>query len=142
MKTSARNQLLGRVSAIKAGAVNDEINLELPGGVQIAATITSESTKSLGLSVGAEAYALIKAPSVMVMAPDAELRLSARNQLTGKISCLHPGAVNAEVVIELPGGIAITAIVTNESVAALGLDIGVPATAVFKASSVILGVSV
>ena len=140
MKTSARNQFLGKVTAIKPGAVNDEIDIEIPGGERLVATITSESTKTLELSVGAEVYALVKAPSVMVMSPNAQLRLSARNQLEGKVARLHPGAVNTEVVIELPGGAVITAIVTNESASNLGLDIGVAATAVFKASSVILGV--
>lgn len=140
MKTSARNQFLGKVTAIKPGAVNDEIDIEIPGGERLVATITSDSTKNLELVIGAEVYALIKAPSVMVMLPDAQLRLSARNQLTGKVSRMHPGAVNTEVVIELPGGIGITAIVTNESAISLGLEVGVSATAVFKASSVILGV--
>lgn len=51
----------------------------------------------------------------MVMSPNAQLRPSARNQLEGKVARLHPGAVNTEVVIELPGGAVITAIVTNES---------------------------
>lgn len=140
MKTSARNQFLGKVTAIKQGAVNDEIDIKIPGGERLVATITSESTKNLDLTVGAEVYALIKAPSVMVMAPDAKLRLSARNQLAGKVSRLRLGAVNTEVVIEIPGGVGVTAIVTNESALNLGLEIGVAAIAVFKASSVILGV--
>ncbi len=140
MKTSARNQFHGTVTAIKPGVVNDEIDIEIPGGERLVATITSESTKNLELTVGAEVYALVKAPSVMVMAPDARLRLSARNQFAGKVSRLHPGAVNSEVVIELPGGLGITAIVTNESVANLGLEVGVAAIAVFKASSVIIGI--
>lgn len=140
IKTSARNQFHGTVTAIKAGAVNDEIDIEVPGGEGLVATITSESTRCLGLTVGAEVFALIKAPSVMIMAPDAGLRLSARNQLAGKVSRLHPGVVNADVVIELPGGLAITAIVTNESVAKLGLEVGAAAIAVFKASSVIIGI--
>jgi molybdate transport system regulatory protein len=50
------------------------------------------------------------------------------------------GAVNAEVTLELPGGIVIAAVVTNESVDVLALAAGVPVLAVFKASSVILGV--
>jgi len=142
MKISARNQIFGHVAGIRPGAVNDEIDIEIPGGGQIVATITSESTRALGLTLGAEVYALIKAPSVMIVDPDARLRLSARNQFAGKVARLHPGAVNAEVVVELPGGIAITAIVTNESVANMGLEVGTPASAVFKASSVILGVPV
>lgn len=66
-------------------------------------------------------------------------RLLARNQLAGTITQVKKGAVNAEVVIGLPGGDTVAASITNESVAALGLAVGAPAIAVFKANSVILG---
>ena len=138
--TSKLVNIMNKLLELVTATLKDEIDIEIPGGERLVATITSESTKTLELSVGAEVYALVKAPSVMVMSPNAQLRLSARNQLEGKVARLHPGAVNTEVVIELPGGAVITAIVTNESASNLGLDIGVAATAVFKASSVILGV--
>ncbi len=67
-------------------------------------------------------------------------RLSARNQLAGTVSALTPGAVNAEVVIAIDGGGEVAAIVTQASVRDLGLAPGVRATALFKASSVILAV--
>lgn len=140
IKTSARNKLFGRVASVRGGAVNDEVVLELPGGQQVVATITHESVETLELAEGVEAFALIKASSVLVGLPDPRMRLSARNQLPGVVSRVMPGAVNAEVVIELDGGGTIAAIVTNGSVEALGLQVGVPAVAVFKASSVILGV--
>jgi molybdate transport system regulatory protein len=140
IKTSARNKLFGRVASVRGGAVNDEIVLELPGGQQVVATITHESVETLELAAGVEAFALIKASSVLVGLPDPGMRLSARNQLPGVVSRVMPGAVNAEVVIELDGGGTIAAIVTNGSVEALGLQVGVPALAVFKASSVIIGV--
>ena len=70
-----------------------------------------------------------------------ELRLSARNQLAGTVTRVLPGAVNTEVVLSLPGGGSVAAVVTNTSADALGLTIGAAATAVFKASSVILGVA-
>lgn len=140
IKTSARNKLFGRVASVRGGAVNDEVVLELPGGQQVVATITHESVETLALARGVEAFALIKASSVLVGLPDPGMRLSARNQLPGVVSRVMPGAVNAEVVIELDGGGTIAAIVTNGSVEALGLEVGVAALAVFKASSVILGV--
>ena len=99
MKTSARNQLSGKVSAVHKGAVNDEIELEIAGGVRIVATITAESTKRLGLAVGKEAVALIKASSVIVGVPDPDILLSARNQLAGTVAGIKIGAVNAEVSI-------------------------------------------
>jgi molybdate transport system regulatory protein len=76
---------------------------------------------------------------VLIGLPDPGLRLSARNQLPGMVSRIMPGAVNTEVVIELDGGGTVAAIITNSSVAELGLAKGVHAVAIFKASSVILG---
>jgi molybdate transport system regulatory protein len=140
MKTSARNQFLGKVAAVKKGAVNDEIDLEILGGQKIVAIITRESTDSLGLRPGVEAYALIKASSVIIMTDDEGAKLSTRNRLAGKVSRVQPGAVNTEVVIELPGGGAIASIITHESAKALALETGKIASALFKASSVIIGV--
>ncbi|WEY42040.1 TOBE domain-containing protein [Paraburkholderia sp. SUR17] len=142
MKTSARNQLYGKVSAVTRGAVNDEVALELPGGQTIVAVLTHESSETLGLAPGAQAFALIKASWVMLLVDDGKpVKLSARNQLRGTVSGVKRGAVNSEVALQLDGGPVVTAIVTNESVDALGLNDGVKAIAAFKASSVILGVS-
>ena len=142
MKTSARNQFVGTVSGYKAGAVNDEVELQLPGGVRIVAIVTRESTEQLGLKMGATAFALVKASSVIVATDLDDARLSARNQLTGTVTSVQPGAVNAEVVIDIGGGDNIAAIVTQASLQSLGLQPGAQATALFKASSVILGAMV
>ena len=139
MRTSARNQFLATVAAVHRGAINDEIELGIVGGQKLVATVTHESTEALGLKPGTEAFALIKASSIIVVSDMQGARLSARNQLQGTISRLQPGAVNTEVVIELPGGGAIAAIITVESCNALGLAVGQTATAIFKASSVIVG---
>lgn len=140
MKTSARNQFIGKVVKIKEGAVNDEVELEIAGGHRIVAIVTHESTESLGLKAGADAFALIKASSIILVSEDSDVRFSARNRLNGTISRLQTGAVNSEVVIDLPGGGVIAAIITNESAVNLGLTQGGPASAIFKASSVIVGV--
>jgi molybdopterin-binding protein len=66
MKLSARNLLKGRVVKIINGAVNSEVTLELPGGIQIVSIITKSSVEGLGLKEGKEAYAVIKASSVMI----------------------------------------------------------------------------
>lgn len=142
MKTSARNQFLGTVTAIRAGAVNDEVELTLPGGVRIVAVVTRESTESLGLRTSMAAFALVKSSSILVATQLQDARLSARNQLAGTVVAVTPGAVNAEVVIEVTGGVTVAAIVTQGSLRELGLAPGMQATALFKASSVILGVMV
>jgi molybdopterin-binding protein len=56
----------GKVLKVERGAVNSEVVLEVPGGIQIVAVITNGSVDSLGLETGKEAYAVIKASSVMV----------------------------------------------------------------------------
>ena len=140
MKTSARNQLSGKVSVVASGAVNDEIELTLTAGQKIVAVVTRQSATSLGLVPGAEAFALVKASSVLVATDLGGARLSARNQLRGTVTRLQPGAVNAEVLIDVGGGQMVAAIVTQESARSLGLAPGTSVLALFKASSVILGV--
>jgi molybdopterin-binding protein len=66
MKLSARNMLKGKVKQIKPGVVNTEVVIELPGGAEIVSIITKESADKLGLAVGKEAYAIIKASNVMI----------------------------------------------------------------------------
>lgn len=139
MKTSARNQFFGTVSRVQHGAVNDEIELTTAGGQQIVAIITHASTERLGLQLGSEIVALIKASSIILVTED-NVQFSTRNCLSGVVSAIHLGAVNTEVVVDLPNGGAIVAIVTLESSQTLGLAVGKPVMAIFKASSVILGV--
>ncbi|HDR8856833.1 molybdenum-dependent transcriptional regulator [Burkholderia territorii] len=146
MKTSARNQLFGKVESIVRGTVNDEVTLVLPGGQLIVAVLTHESAEALGLQPGADACALVKASWVVLAVDDeggaeASLAVSARNQLRGTVETVAAGAVNSEVTLVLDGGGTLTAVVTNDSVGALQLDAGRRAIALFKASSVILAVT-
>lgn len=139
MKISARNQFSGPITALREGAVNFEVRLRLDDANELVANITKESAETLELAIGKEVLALIKSSSVMIMT-DKKARTSARNQLWGETSVIHKGAVNSEVGIKLPSGRTVTAIITDDSVAHLGLAVGKPACAVFKASSVILAV--
>ena len=142
MKISARNVFKGQVTVVKTGAVNSEIDLSTTGGDRIVAIVTNESVKALGLSVGSDATALIKASSVLVMTEGDGLRLSARNCLKGKITKIAEGPVSAEVSITLPSGNIVHATITHDASAEMGLKVGAEASAVIKASSVILAISV
>ena len=66
MKLSARNQLKGEVVSIEEGAVNAIVGIKIKGGEIITATISLASVRNLDLKIGKEAYAVIKATSVMV----------------------------------------------------------------------------
>lgn len=140
MRTSARNQFEGTVAEVKHGAVNDEIVLRTKDGLDVVAVITHGSATSLGLAQGKAAFALVKASSVLVMVDVTSSQVSARNFISGTVTAVTKGAVNSEVTITAAGGAQIAAIITNESVDRLGLASGKPATAIFKASSVIVGV--
>lgn len=63
---SARNQLAGKVVEVREGAVNGHVAIELPCGDRIKGSITNEAIEQLGLQVGGEAVAIIKATEVMV----------------------------------------------------------------------------
>ena len=140
--TSVRNQFSGKVTRVRAGAVNDEIQIRLAGGERLVSIITRESCENLGLKAGSPIVALVEASSVMVAVDDGEaLKLSARNCLAGSIARLVKGAVNSEVVIELKGGNSVAAIITNGAVKSLKLRVGASVSAIFKASSVIIGVT-
>ena len=139
MKTSARNQVAGEVRSVHRGAVNSEVILDT-GGTDIVAVITNESADDLGLTPGQSAYALIKASWVLLTRADDTIKTSARNRLCGEVLAIRKGEVNAEVVLSLGGEKHLTAIITSESVDALGLEEGKPACALIKASHVILAV--
>jgi molybdopterin-binding protein len=140
MRTSARNQFVGQVTAVKPGVVNDEITLHTQEGLTLVAIITHGSAASLGLAAGTPAFALVKASSVIVMVDVDSSKVSARNCVAGNVASVTKGAVNSEVVIAAQGGAQVAAIITNESADRLGLASGKSAVAIFKASSVIVGI--
>jgi molybdate transport system regulatory protein len=140
MNTSARNQFHGYVSQLVTGAVNDEVHIAIAPNLEIVATITHGSAQGLGLAVGKEAFALIKASSVIVANVQKEARYSARNSLAGTVERISEGAVNDEIVLDVGNGCSVVAIITRESTQALELQQGTKAIALFKASSVIVGV--
>ena len=68
------------------------------------------------------------------------MQLSARNQIKGKLVEITKGQTTAHVRIDIGGGVIVTASITNEAVDELGLKVGGQATAVIKASDVMIGV--
>ena len=66
MQISARNVLKGKVKKVTPGAVNSEIIVELPGGVEMVSIITKSSAERLGLKTGKEVYAIVKASNVII----------------------------------------------------------------------------
>ena len=140
MRTSARNVLSGVVEHVTDGAVNCEVTLRISPKVALIAVVTRSSADNLGLKPGCQATALVKASFVVLAPGDAPLRTSARNQLAGTVVRHTEGAVNDEVVLELDEGRLLTATITRGSGQALGLTLGERASALIKASHIILAV--
>jgi molybdate transport system regulatory protein len=122
------------------GAVNAEVVLDIGQGVELVATITRRSVADLGLAPGRDATALIKASFVILLVGDGPVRVSARNRLPGTIVGLEDGAVSSEVALELADGKTLIATITRHGAENLGLKVGDRATALVKASHVILAV--
>ena len=141
MKVSARNTFAGTVTAITKGAVNAEVTISLKGGIPLTAVVTNGAIDNLGLTTGAEAYAIIKASSVIIGTDLHDAKISARNIFCGTIAKIVEGPVNTEVEVEIGGGNTVSAVITHDSSARLELKVGGHACALFKASSVIIGVS-
>lgn len=142
MKTSARNLFHGSVIEITEGPVNCEVVLKIGHGQEVVAQVTPNSIERLGLRVGADAYALIKA-SWVILSEDIENRFktSARNQFCGLVAKIDQGAVNSDVTIDLGEGLTISSIITNQSVQSLALTEGERCCALIKASHVLLAIA-
>jgi len=66
VKLSARNQLQGRVVEVRKGATTAHVRIDIGNGVIVMSSITNEAVDELGLAVGDQAIAIIKASDVMV----------------------------------------------------------------------------
>jgi molybdopterin-binding protein len=67
------------------------------------------------------------------------MKISARNQISGTVTAITPGAVNGTVKVDIGGGTIITSSITEEAIADLGLAIGDSVTVIVKASDVLIG---
>ncbi len=140
MRTSARNALPGVVKAINQGPIAAEVELEIAPGMTICAIVTKRSIAALDLQPGRQATALIKSNFVLLARDVDAGKVSARNCLAGVVTNVMDGPINSELTLDLGGGLELTAVITGGSVQALGLKPGERASALIKASHIILAV--
>jgi molybdate transport system regulatory protein len=140
MRTSARNALRGKVSAIQSDTLNAEVTITVSGDTTIYALVTNQSVRELGLCIGREAIVLIKASFVMIAPGHDALAVSARNCLRGIVRRCETSAVSAEVVLDIGDGKTLAATITARSADVLGLAPGKPACALFDAAHVIVAI--
>ncbi|VVM73951.1 MULTISPECIES: TOBE domain-containing protein [Pseudomonas] len=139
LRTSARNQLHGKVIAIEPQGRNDLIRLEVAEGVIVAAQITHDSTERLELQTGTEVVALIKAGWLDVLQIDS-VETPENNCLSGIIEkILDADDGPSEVRITLPNGLTLCALAEPSHLQASGLTCGKPVRVEFSPSRVLLG---
>jgi molybdate transport system regulatory protein len=139
LRTSARNQFLGRVVAVTARPVDAEVQIALPGGQRIVAGITNESVEILALRPGRHVWALVKAVAVAI-APAPQAAEPGTNLLCGRVQRMTCSDGPAEVVVALDGGVTVRGVIDADALSPLGIVEQGPACALFPAASVIIGV--
>ncbi|MBX8532249.1 TOBE domain-containing protein [Pseudomonas cichorii] len=139
LRTSARNQLLGRIVSITRHGHNDHIRLQMADEVFIEAQITHDSTQRLDLHIGTDVVALIKA-GWLELYPHGHKETNGNNCLFGLIdSILDAKDGPSEVRISLPGGQTLCALTPSAQLQALHLGTGSRVQVRFAPSQVLLG---
>jgi molybdate transport system regulatory protein len=139
LRTSARNQLHGKVLAIESQGRNDLIRLELAAGLSIDAQITHDSTLRLELQTGTEVVALIKAGWLELLAAD-QTETPGNNCLKGTLEeILDAEDGPSEVRIGLPNGQTLCALAEPLHLRTANLGVGQPVRVQFAPSNVLLG---
>jgi molybdate transport system regulatory protein len=137
LRTSARNQFVGAITALSESSKGVEVRIRIDDRNEVWSLITQESADALDLRVGTEVHAFFKAASVSLRTDAAPRRLF-RNTVRGKVARVQRGPAHAEVNVALENGRHITAIVASEGLDKLQLKVGKPCCAVVDASSVVL----
>lgn len=139
LRTSARNQLHGRVEAITRHGRNDLITLQLAGELSVQAQITHDSSERLELDIGTDVFALIKAGWLEVLAPSAEVT-TGHNCLAGTVEeILDADDGPSEIRIILPSGQTLCALAEPQHLNALGLIAQSPVKVQFSPANVLIG---
>ncbi|MEV7689247.1 molybdopterin-binding protein [Streptomyces bungoensis] len=136
MTLSIRNQLPGTVTEVLPGDVMAAVKVRLDGGQHLTAVITLEAAEQLRLAPGSAVRALTKSTEVALATGRVE-GLSIRNQLPGTLTHLSVGEVMACAKVAVEGG-ELTAAITKDAAADLGLFVGSDVVVLIKSTEVAL----
>jgi molybdate transport system regulatory protein len=139
-KTSARNSFFGKISTIRKGEIQTFVEVVSASGNIITSIITSDSLKRIGLKPGMFITAEVKAPWIHLCKNSSAPHCSAENMFQGTVSRIAKNRTTAEIVVLLPDGTELCAVITEKS--RLHMDIRTKDTlwAFFDAFAVILHV--
>jgi molybdate transport system regulatory protein len=136
MSLSIRNQIPGTVVSVTPGDVMATVKVRLAGGQDVTAAITREAVEDLGLAPGSSVRMLVKSTEVS-LATGAVEGLSIRNQIPGNVTEVTTGSAMAGVKLTVVGG-ELTAAITRDAAADLGLAAGSSVVALIKSTEIAL----
>jgi molybdate transport system regulatory protein len=139
-KTSARNTFFGKISAVRAGDIQSQVELVTIGGDVVTTVITNNSLKRLGIKVGSLITAEVKAPWVILQIGQTKPSCTAENMFHGKVIQILRGKLTTEFTVRIPDGTELCSLVTEESRRKLGIKEEDEVWAVFNSFAVILRV--
>ena len=139
-KTSARNTFFGKVSAIRRGDVQVNIEMTTIGGDSVTSVITIDSMKRLGIKTGSLITAEVKAPWVILQKFHKKPNCTAENMFRGKVERITRGKVVTEYVVRISDGTEICSLVTSGNRQRLDLSENDQVWAMFNSFSVVLHV--
>jgi len=134
VRTSARNQLFGRITKIETSEINSLLTINIDNSLHVNASITNESVKELGIKINKKVYALIKAPWIKISTTQRE------NSLMGTIINIKKEQNLVEVLLKINKKLTITSIMDLKEFKSLHVELEQNAYASFKPSDSIIGV--
>ncbi|KJE21459.1 TOBE domain-containing protein [Frankia torreyi] len=135
MILSIRNRFTGIITEIVSGSVMGTVTMEIPGGQSLAATVTMDAIKDLGIGIGTAVEALIKSTDIAVATTEVS-GLSIRNKLAGTLVGLDSGGAMSVARIKVGKDVELTAAITRAAAEELKLEPGTPVTALIKSTEV------
>jgi len=137
-KTSARNSFFGKISSIKKGDIQAQVELVTLGGDRVTTVITNDSLIRLGLKVGKLITAEVKAPWVVLQKGGEEPECSAENRFQGTITRVSRGRVTTEYVVQIADGMQLCSLVSSNISRRLDLQLNETVWALFNCFAVVL----
>lgn len=140
-KTSARNAFFGKIITIKKGGIQTIIEVVTASGNIITSIITSNSLARLGITTGMLITMEVKAPSIGLCKDQDAPNCSAENMFQGTVYRITKNNTTAEIVVQLPDGTELCAIITEKSRQQMDIHSQDKIWAFFDAFAVVLHVN-
>ncbi len=139
-KTSARNTFFGKISSIREGDIQSQVELVTVGGDIVTTVITNNSLNKLGLTMGSLVTAEVKAPWVILEKAQVEPSCTAENMFRGTVAKVLRGRLTTEFIVRIHDGTELCSVVTEQSRRRLDVNEGADVWAMFNSFAVILRV--